>query len=184
MVTSQCPLEGAVVPDNPYRAFTRAMMAFPPLRSQKFWAALSSEDRSELLQNLARGGDAGIAAYLVTHPSPPGLVATDGTITDEVHGSGPATLPLDVSQVPAGAGRATVLVVVAQPVHVAWQALRLGTDGSPVVVLRPVAERQGDQAAGTLTTATFAHSDGGRPVRLRVDVPDGVRWGAAVVFTR
>ncbi len=146
--------------------------------------ALSAEDRSELLQNLARGGDAGIAAYLVTHPSPPGLVATDGTITDELHGSGPGTLPLDVSQVPAGAGRATVLVVVAQPVHVAWQALRLGTDGSPVVVLRPVAERQGDQAAGALTTATFAHSDGGRPVRLRVDVPDGVRWGAAVVFTR
>lgn len=145
---------------------------------------LSAQDRTELLQNLARGGDAGIAAYLVTHPSPPGLVPTPGTVTDEVHGTGSRTVPLDGSQVPAGAGRATVLIVVAQPAHVAWRALRLGTDGSPAVVLRPVAGREGDQAAGAMTTATFAYADGRRPSRLRVEVADGVPWGAAVVFTR
>lgn len=155
----------------------------PPLPAPTA-VGLSAEDRTDLLQNLARGGDAGIAAYLVTHPSPPGLVATAGTITDELHGTGSRTVPLDVSQVPAGAGRATVLLVLAQPAHVTWRALRLGTDGSPVVLLRPVAAREGDQAAGSMTTATFAYADGRRPSRLRVEVGDGVRWGAAVVFTR
>ena len=149
----------------------------PPLPAPTA-VGLSAEDRTDLLQNLARGGDAGIAAYLVTHPSPPGLVTTPGTITDELHGTGAQTVPLDLAQVPTGAGSTTVLLTTSVSTHVSWTAL-----GSGAASVRVVAAREGDQAAGDLTTATFATADGRRPLRLRVEVADGVRWGAAVVFT-
>ena len=45
------------MPANPYRALTRAMTAFPPLRSQKFWAALSSEERSMTSSDWRSAGD-------------------------------------------------------------------------------------------------------------------------------
>ena len=45
------------MPVSPYRALTRAMMAFPPLRSQKFWAAPSSEERSMMSSDLRSAGE-------------------------------------------------------------------------------------------------------------------------------
>lgn len=170
-------LIGALVVVLAVTAAALLLIPTAPPRPAPTAVGLSAEDRTDLLQNLARGGDAGIAAYLVTHPSPPGLVATPGTITDELHGTGARTVPLDLSQVPDGAGSATVLLVTAVSGHAAWTALGSGAEG-----VRAVAAREGDQAAGDLTTATFPTA-GGRPVRLRVEVADGVRWGAAVVFT-
>ena len=43
--------------------------------------------------------------------------------------------------------------------------------------------RGGEQAAGVLTTTTYRYASGDRPVRMSVDVDQGVRWGVAVVFT-
>ncbi len=45
------------MPVNPYRATTRVMTAFPPLRFQKFCAALSSEDRSMTSSDLRSAGE-------------------------------------------------------------------------------------------------------------------------------
>lgn len=144
---------------------------------------LTAADRAELVANLADGGAAGIAAVLLTHPSPPALRGAGRLVTAEVHGEGDAIVRLDAPDVPDGAGRATVLVVLERGGAVTWTALRLGTAGSPAVVLRPVASRTQQQAAGVLTTTTVRYPAGRRPVRLRVDVDGDAAWGAAVVFS-
>ena len=51
------------MPVNPYRALTRAMMAFLPLRSQKVWAALSSEERSMMSSDLRSAADSVVLPF-------------------------------------------------------------------------------------------------------------------------
>ena len=166
-------------------ASASALLARPqgPTPRAPITLALTEEDRVELLQNLARGGAAGIGAYLVTHRSPPGLGDATSYTTAELHGRGPAVVAIDPDGFVPDAGRATVLVVADRSGAVSWTASRLGTAGSPAVRLIRITSRGGDQVAGALTTATFSYTAGRRPVRLAVTVPDDVRWGAAVVLS-
>ena len=50
-----------MVPGNLIRALTRAMTAFWPLRSQKLWAALSSEERSMMSSDLRSAGESSVS---------------------------------------------------------------------------------------------------------------------------
>ncbi|MFD1722045.1 hypothetical protein [Amnibacterium endophyticum] len=145
---------------------------------------LTAQDRGELLTNLRDGGFAGIAAYLVTHRSPPQLSGGSGYLTQEIHGVGDGVRGLDGAR-SAGATRATVLLVTDSASRATWTALRLTTrSGTRVVVLDPVETRSQAEAPGTLTATTFRVVEGRAPVRLRIEAADGVRWGAAVVWSR
>lgn len=141
--------------------------------------------RSEFVQNLAGGGAAGIAAYLVTHRPPPPLSSDrlGRFFTIERNGTGPREISLNGTPPEAVSGRATVLIVLEVAGHAGWTASRVGAQGDDPSPLQAVARRSGDQQSGVLTSATFRYPAGGRPVRLDVDVPAGVRWGAAVVFS-
>lgn len=134
--------------------------------------ALSGEDRSELRENLESGGAAGIAAYLVTHPSPPSLRAATSFTTRELHGDGSTTGRVPAAEV---ASRATVLLVSASTGPVTW--VLLAADG------RRLGTRSQDVDPGVLTAATLRVPAGAQPLRLRIEAGEGVRWGAAVVLS-
>lgn len=137
--------------------------------------AIDGQTRSDFIAQLGTGGAAGIAAYLVTHPTPPGMRGATRFDTVEVHGVGSATKTLGRPATGTDLGRATVLVVTASAADLTWTAAK--ADGTPL------ASRGGTLLAGALTTATFRYAAGSRPQRLVIDVPDGVRWGAAVVYS-
>ena len=144
---------------------------------------VDGETRSEFVQNLAGGGAAGIAAYLVTHPSPPNLRGGTRYFTIERHGTGPQLIALDPAPPEAAKGRATVFLITEWAGEAGWTAYRYRFGGDGLATLEPESGRAGSQQGGVPTTATFSYRSGDRPVRLRIDVPDGVRWGAAVVFS-
>jgi hypothetical protein len=145
--------------------------------------AADGPTRSEFVENLAAGGTAGIAAYLVTHPSPSELRGASRFFTIERSGTGPHSFSLNGTPADAESGRATVLLVVQVQGRAAWTAYRVREQSDDPSPLQAIARRSGDQRSGVLSSATFRYPGGGRPVRLDVDVPAGVRWGAAVVFS-
>jgi hypothetical protein len=145
--------------------------------------AVDGPTRSDFLQNLAGGGAAGIAAYLVTHPSPPQLRSATRFFTVERNGTGPGSISLNGVPPEADEGRATVFLVLQVEGRGAWTAYRVREQSDDPSPLQVVARRAGIQRAGVPTDATFRYGPGGRPVRLDLDVPEGVRWGAAVVFS-
>jgi hypothetical protein len=145
--------------------------------------AVDGPTRSEFVQNLAGGGAAGIAAYLVTHRSPPELRNASRFYTIERDGTGPRSFSLNGTPAETASGRATVFLVVEVQGRAAWTAYRVREQTDDPSPLQVVARRSGDQRSGVLSSATFRYASGGRPVRLDVDVPAGVRWGAAVVFS-
>lgn len=134
--------------------------------------ALTAPDRVELRENLEAGGAAGIAAYLVTHPSPPSLRGATSFTTREVHGTGDATERIGAAEV---ADLATVLLVSASTGTATWTLL--GADGEPL------GTRGQDVDPGVLTAATVRVPADEQPLRLRIDAGEGVRWGAAVVLS-
>jgi hypothetical protein len=139
--------------------------------------------RSEFVQNLAGGGAAGIAAYLVTHRPPAPLLTANRYFTIEREGTGPRTISLNSTPPETLAGRATVFLVLEVEGHAGWSASRIREQTDDPSPLQVIARRSGDQQSGVMTSATFRYPAGGRPVRLDIDAPAGVRWGAAVVFT-
>jgi hypothetical protein len=154
--------------------------AVPPGRPPSA-VAVDGETRSEFVQNLAGGGAAGIAAYLVTHRSPAALRGATRFYTIERNGVGPEAVVLSPVPPETSEGRATVFLVVEWPGTAGWSAYGWrSTDGGP---LQPEARRAGHQEGGVPTSATFAYRPGRPPVQLNIDVPAGVRWGAAVVFS-
>jgi hypothetical protein len=145
--------------------------------------AVDGPQRSEFVQNLAGGGAAGIAAYLVTHRSPEPLRTATRFYTIERHGTGPVAFSLSGVPAETQAGRATVFLVLQVDGRATWTAYRVRAQVDDPSPLQAVERRTGEQQAGVLTSTTFSYRSGGRPVRLEIDAPKGVRWGAAVVFS-
>lgn len=145
--------------------------------------AMSERDRSGLRQNLALGDYAGIAAFLVTHRAPESLQTATRADTVERTGVGDGTVSLSPVSAQAVSGRVTVLVVLAESANADWTTLRRSMDPSGEQRYVRQVQRAGPQEAGVLTTHTYRYSSGDRPIELRVSAPDGVRWGAAAVFT-
>ena len=139
--------------------------------------------RSEFVQNLEGGGAAGIAAYLVTHRPPLPLRGASRSFLIERSGTGPQGISLNGTPPETVAGRATVFLVLEVAAHAGWTASRIRAQSDDPSPLQAVARRSGDQQSGVMSSATFRYPAGGRPVRLDIDVPAGVRWGAAVEFT-
>lgn len=145
--------------------------------------AVDAADRRGFEQNLEQGRAAGIAAYLITTRT---LARFSGatrfdTIEDKGVGDGVITLPpIDAAAVE---GRATVFLVVDVPGQVGWSTLRRTFDQAGAQQLVPQVHREGQQQPGIVTVHTYRYSSGNRPVELEVVAPDGVRWGAAVVFS-
>jgi hypothetical protein len=145
--------------------------------------AISGADRGGIEDELAQGNGAGIAAYLVTHPSQPALRSATRFDTVERHGIGDARVTLSPVDAEAVQGRATVLFVLGERGRAGWTSLRREVDSSGEQLLVRQVHRESEQEAGVLTTHTYAYAAGDRPVELRVTAPDGVRWGIAVVYT-
>lgn len=143
--------------------------------------SVSPAERSELLQNLADGKVAGFGAYLLTHRSLPALRTATGFLTTEWRGTGPRTIATAAASGPHA--RFTVLLVLATGGHGSWTAVRTTRDSEGRMRLVTLARRGGDQQAGVPTTATVGTSLSGGPDRIRIDVPPGVRWGAAMVVS-
>lgn len=145
--------------------------------------AVDATERRGFEQNLEQGRAAGIAAYLITTGTLPrfsGATRFD-TIEDKGVGDGVMTLPpIDAAAVQ---GRATVFLVVDVPGQVGWSTLRRTFDPAGAQQLVPQVHREGQQQAGIVTVHTYRYSSGNRPVELQVAAPEGVRWGAAVVFS-
>lgn len=156
--------------------------AEPPSRSPGP-VPVDAEARSELVQNLAAGNAAGIAAYLVVHPPPQAIRGTTRLFTVERHGTGPGSFSIAGTPAETRSGRATVLLVVGVPARASWTAYRVRPRRDDRDALQAIERRSGDLQAGALTSTTFRYRLGGRPVRLEVHVPDAVQWGAAVVFS-
>lgn len=145
--------------------------------------AMTAVERQEIAEQLARGDAAGIAAYLITHPSPPGLRTATRFDTVERHGVGDTVVTLSPVLTEAVQGRATVLVALARTGRAGWTAQRRTVDAAGRQRTVRQAERAGTQEAGALTTHTFRYPSGERPIELHVQVPEGTRWGIAVVFS-
>ncbi|RIX27788.1 hypothetical protein [Amnibacterium setariae] len=146
--------------------------------------AVDAADRAAFDENLVIGNAAGIAAFLVTHRRPlPAIADATRYFTVEEHGTGEGLVTLSPVSSAAIEGRATVVLVVDAPARVGWRSLRRQVDSSGEQRYTTQVERAGQQEPGVPTTHTYRYARGDRPVELRIDVPDGVRWGAAVVFT-
>ncbi|HEY8318263.1 MAG TPA: hypothetical protein VIG76_05485 [Amnibacterium sp.] len=143
--------------------------------------AVDDAARTEFLQNLGSGGSAGIAAFLVTHRAAPQLGRVSRLFLVERHGRGPGSVTLEGVPKAADQGRATVFLVTQFAGPAGWSAYRAGLGSESQGVLD--ASRAGAQEGGVPTMATFRYPNGDRPVKLTVDVPDGVRWGIAVAFS-
>lgn len=145
--------------------------------------AMAAQDRRDVEDYLAAGDYAGISAFLVTHRALPQL--QDATRNDIVERMGTGDAVVTLSPVPpqAVSGRATVLLVIGGGGRAGWTTLRREVDSTGEQRYVPQVRREGFQQSGLITTHTYRYTAGNRPVELRVAVPPGVRWGAAVVFT-
>ncbi|GAA4741787.1 hypothetical protein GCM10025783_11260 [Amnibacterium soli] len=143
---------------------------------------MSDEDRRTVQENLTLGNFGGIAAFLVTHRA---LSLGDPTRVEtlERRGIGEGTVRLSPVPPETVRGRATVLLVTAGSAQVDWTTLRREVDPSGEQQYVQQEERGGFQQGGQITVHTYRYGSGDRPVELHVTAPDGVRWGAAVVFT-
>lgn len=144
--------------------------------------AMSDEDRRSVQENLTLGNYAGIAAFLVTHRAL-SLGTPSRLETVEKMGVGEGTVRLSPVSAATVRGRATVLFVTAGAAQIQWTTLRRQVDASGEQRYVRQVQRSGFQQGGQITTHTYRYAGGDRPVELRVSVPAGVRWGAAVVLT-
>lgn len=142
---------------------------------------VDTDDRAEFLQNLADGKVAGFSAYLVTHPSPAALRGATSYLTTEWKGTGPRTIATPAAL--GTRGRVTVFLVLATGARAEWTALLTTRAVDGRMRIGTLAERGGDLIAGIPSMTTFAATRQGGPDRLRIDVPAGVRWGAAMLVT-
>ncbi|MDH2444569.1 hypothetical protein QDR37_11490 [Amnibacterium sp. CER49] len=142
--------------------------------------SIGHDARTVFLANLGRGRAAGISGFLAANPTAALLHADLSTIV-ELHGTGAATRTIDSDASWVVPGHATVLFVLGSPARAGWAAYRRYTSGGGSSA---IAGRVGTRAAGALTVTTFDYGAGARPVRLTVEAPDGVAWGAAVLLTR
>jgi hypothetical protein len=142
-------------------------------------ASVGAGARTAFLANLGRGRDAGIRGFLAVNPTAALLHANRSAIV-ELHGTGAATRAIDTGTSWSGHGHATVLLVLGSEARAGWTAYRRYTSGGGSSAL---VSRAGERAAGALTATTFDYGAGAKPVRLTVEVPDGVTWGAAVLLT-
>jgi hypothetical protein len=145
--------------------------------------AVEAADRGSFEQNLALGNAAGIAAYLLTTRPLPIFRGATRFDTLEDTGVGDGTVVLSPVVAEAVAGTATVLVVTDQPALIGWTTLRRKIDVSGEQEYVRQVRRESMQTAGVLTGHRFRYAPGNRPVELRIEAPEGVRWGAAVVFS-
>lgn len=150
------------------------LRAAQPVGTPPDLVATSAADRAAFVDDLREGADAGIAAWLLTHRGLPRLRDATRYTTVEDRGTGAFDLRLRPPGLVAGSGRATVLLVVDAGTDVGWTVSAGG---------RALLRRGGAEDAGALTATTFGYRSGRTPDALAVDVPAGVRWGAAVVYT-
>lgn len=144
--------------------------------------AVTTPERIAFIRALVQGGSAGVSSWLDQHArSLPGVLATaTRSDTTELQGDGTRRIRLDPPSVGDDGGHVTVLLVSAVDARVTWTLLRDGPDPALGAV---AGTSTADQEAGGLSAASVSWSPGGRPRRLLVVAPDGVRWGAAVVFS-
>ena len=146
--------------------------------------AVTRAERSVLVTGLQHGGDAGLGAYFFAHMEnrPPILQTPGRAETLEYHGTGSGTVDLAPSAAALHGGRMTVVIVLANDTRVRWRADRLGDPAGRPATWQPVVARAADLRAGVPVVATIAYA-APPPTRLVMRLPEGVRWGAAVVFT-
>ncbi len=132
-------------------------------------SSVDAAARAAFVRKVAVGGDAGLALWW---DGGPGLV--------EVHGSGPATIPIPTART-GRAGHLTVLLVLGADGAAGWTAARFVIHDDRTIHLAPTAGASGGLRAGIPTAARVDYPAGGRPQRLVVQVPVDVQWGAAVV---
>lgn len=138
--------------------------------------------RDAFLRNLAAGRAAGIGNYLRSERFETPLRDATHYALVERRGTGPGSVRIRPEEDFPAAGRATVILIVRASGHVGWALSALpylhADEGSNLL-----AERGGDAEAGTPSFASVRYHATTMPVKLRVDVPDGVAWGAAVVLS-
>lgn len=144
---------------------------------------LTAAERAGFVRELRDGFAAGIGDHLVTHPGPAAIRSATYFDTVEARGTGSGSLRVDPEMLRDLHRRATVLIVLDAAADVRWRAQGLGTIPGGAVTLHTLRAGSAHQEAGQLSTATFRFRDTDRPARLRVTVPAGVRWGAAVVLS-
>ena len=132
-------------------------------------SSVDAAARAAFVRKVAVGGDAGLALWW---DGGPGLV--------EVHGAGPATVPIPVART-GRAGHLTILLVLGADGTAGWTAARFVIHDDRTIHLAPTAGATGGLRAGIPTAARVDYPAGGRPQRLVLQVPTGAQWGAAVV---
>lgn len=164
-------------------AVARATTAVRPDLVAPSVLPMTAADRQDIAEDLAAGRRGAIAAFLLTHPSPPALRHATRFFTIERAGVGSGTV--DLSGVPAAAssGRATVLLVLGADGDASWSTFRRAATAGGTARDVQQRVRGGRFEADRLTADTFRYGSGDRPVQLRVQAPDGIRWGAAVVYS-
>ena len=140
--------------------------------------------RSAFERALGAGGDAGLLTYLYAHPTvlPPAILTVGRADSTEYSGEGTTTLSLSPSALAERGGRATVIIVLAQSGRYSWRTVRVAGTNPRFAAGAAVTSESGQAQAGAPTAGTFSYGRGA-PSRFTVDVADGTRWGAVVVFT-
>ena len=144
---------------------------------------MTADDRQEIEHNLADGNGAGIAAFLLTHRAPRGLVDVRRAFTVERTGTGDGVAEIAPVTAETFQGHATVLLALERSGEAGWTLYRRQVDPTGEQQLVAQRQRRGAQDAGALTTDTFRYASGDRPVQVHVEAPAGVRWGIAIVFS-
>lgn len=121
------------------------------------------------VSRIGSGRDAGLAAW---------WDRTAPFVEEHGVGSGSVKLPP-----PAGSGRITVLLVVASDTRAGWSIDRLVIHDDRTIHLSALRGASGTVPAGVPAVGRLDYSSLTRPSRLLVDVPAGVRWGVAAVYT-
>lgn len=159
----------------------------PPARSEPVPAPtrldVRAPQRSRLLENLDAPRWAGIGAYIRNHRAETPFRGSTYYLPFEHWGTGSRTIALKLPNDVPTVGRATVVLVVREPARVGWTltALRpyLRADDPSNVLDR----RRGEAETGRPLFATVPYGSATVPTTLRIEVPPGVRWGAAVVLS-
>jgi hypothetical protein len=137
--------------------------------------------RAQLLRNLAEGGPPGLTTYLLTHRTFRSTALRQNPM--EHWGIGPGAVSLTLSQPSTEPGTVAVVLVCDHAGAASWTAFSLRPEPGSDDPQGPLADRTGRLDAGVPAAATFSYPAGHPPLRLWIEVPKGVRWGAEVLFT-
>jgi hypothetical protein len=142
--------------------------------------AIDGGTRAAFVRHLGAGDPAGLAAYFAQDVPSSWFTATAEVL--ERSGVGPATIRLRPRRAPEERNRATVLLVAQTDAHAGWTV----RSSRPVLraddPLNLLDRRVGDLHAGIPAFSNFTYGRPSEPVELRIAVPKGVRWGAAVIL--